>query len=565
MRRGLCAALAAATLAALAIPTAAGAQGATPSKRCDFTDPAVCLYPWPNDLFTKRDRATETGRRLNLKLASMPRNKDGKPISPADMNRADGFSPGSMLLTKVPGLETVEAAARSKLPPITDLSKSLAPRAPVVVINARTGKRHPIWAEIDSNPETPADRVLIIRPGKNFVEGERYIVALRNLKNAAGQTIPAGKNFRLYRDRRITRKRLVERRRAHFEELFATLRKAGVRRRNLYLAWDFTVAGEKSLTGRALHIRNRGFRALGDRNLADLKVQGSSPQFTVDATRDFTPAENERIARRIEGRITVPCFLTSENCAPGGTFALDRRGLPKQQGTATFPYYCQIPRSALDPAAAPKARPALYGHGLLGNPATEVDAGNVEAMSSEHNFLFCATAWAGFAAEDLPNLISSVLPDLSNFNTLADRMQQGFLQQLYLGRALIHPQGLSSNPAFQKNGQSVIDTRRLYFDGNSQGGIMGGALTGAGPGLRQSRPRRAGDELLDAAAAQRRLRRLRPDPLRRLSQPARAPALAGADPAALGSRRVERLRPAHHLEAAARHAQAHGAHARSLR
>ena len=133
----------------------------------------------------------------------------------------------------------------------------------MVVINARTGNRHPVWAEIDSNPQNPGDRVLIIRPGRNFKEGRRYIVALRNLKNAGGQTIPASKNFRLYRDRLPTRRRLVERRREHFEELFARLRKSGVRRGNLHLAWDFTVASQESLTGRALHIRDRAFAAPG--------------------------------------------------------------------------------------------------------------------------------------------------------------------------------------------------------------------------------------------------------------------------------------------------------------
>ena len=60
-------------------------------------------------------------------------------------------------------------------------------------------------------------------------------------------------------------------------------------------------------------------------------------------------------------------------------------------------------------------------------------------------------------------------------------MQQGFLNQLLLGRLMIHPQGLSANAAFQKNGRSVIDTRRLFFDGNSQGGIMGGSLTAVAP------------------------------------------------------------------------------------
>ena len=65
-------------------------------------------------------------------------------------------------------------------------------------------------------------------------------------------------------------------------------------------------------------------------------------------------------------------------------------------------------------------------------------------------------------------------------------MQQGFLNMLLLGRAMIHPQGLSSNPAFQKGGESVLDTTRLFFDGNSQGGIMGGGLTAVAPDFQRA-------------------------------------------------------------------------------
>jgi hypothetical protein len=467
--------LAAVALLALLAPAAAKAQGAKPSKRCDFTDPAVCLFPWPNDYFTKRDKGTPTGRRLNLARASMPRNRKGTPIDPTDMNRADGFSPGSALLTYVDRLD----ARRSKLPPIGDLSRSLARGSPVVVINARTGRRHPVWAELDSNPRRARDRVLIIRPGRNFEEGERYIVALRNLKDAKGRLIVANTPFRVYRDGKRTPRRLVEGRRRRFESIFRTLRKAGVARGSLYLAWDFTVASRQSLSARALHIRDEAFRELGDTNLGDLQVQGRSPAFTIDLVQDRTPAEDDKIARRIEGTLTAPCFLTN-GCLPGGRFSLDRRGLPRRQGTTTYKFYCGIPRSALDPASPPKARAALYGHGLLGNPA-EFDAGNVKSMSNEHNIVFCATAWAGFAGEDLPHIAGNVISDFSRFDTVADRMQQGFLQQLFLGRALIHPQGFSSHPAFQKNGQSVLDTTRLFFDGNSQGGIMGGALTALAP------------------------------------------------------------------------------------
>ena len=40
-----------------------------------------------------------------------------------------------------------------------------------------------------------------------------------------------------------------------------------MKRGNLYLAWDFTVASRQSLTKRALHIRDRAFKSLGDKNL----------------------------------------------------------------------------------------------------------------------------------------------------------------------------------------------------------------------------------------------------------------------------------------------------------
>ena len=58
------------------------------------------------------------------------------------------------------------------------------------------------------------------------------------------------------------------------------------------------------------------------------------------------------------------------------------------------------------------------------------------------------------SAEDVPNAVK-LLGELSGFRSLADRNQQGFLNQLYLGRLLIHPQGLTANPAFAGPGRPV--------------------------------------------------------------------------------------------------------------
>jgi hypothetical protein len=57
-------------------------------------------------------------------------------------------------------------------------------------------------------------------------------------------------------------------------------------------------------------------------------------------------------------------------------------------------------------------------------------------------------------------------------------VQQGELNFLYLARLMVHPQGFSSNAAFQWDDthQSFIDTREAYYDGNSQGGIYGGTV-----------------------------------------------------------------------------------------
>jgi hypothetical protein len=98
--------------------------------------------------------------------------------------------------------------------------------------------------------------------------------------------------------------------------------------------------------------------------------------------------------------------------------------------------------------------------------------------------LFCATDWSGMSTQDLPN-IGTILADLSNFSSLPDRAQQGFVNFMYLGRLMIHSGGFNSDPAFRfvKYGspRAVIDRARLFYDGNSQGGIMGGSLTALAP------------------------------------------------------------------------------------
>ena len=450
-RRATCVALACSALLALAGPAAAAPRG------CDPLDPAACLLPFPNDHF--RD-----GGRLALRNAMMPRNSGGKPIRARDFNYSDGFSPGQTIVTRVPGLDTPKAFRRTGAVPVTDMSRSFERRQPVVVINARTRRRQLIWAELDAYADRPRDVTLNIHPGANWREGERYIVALRRLRDARGRVLGARRAFRVYRDRLPARSRPVERRRRHMESIFRSLRAAGIPRRDLYLAWDFTVATPKTLASRLLSIRDRAFALLGDTDLDDLRVEGRAPSFAVGSVDDGNPG-----IRRVTGTFEVPCFLDRPGCPPGARFLLGRRGLPLRTpgNTQEANFTCLLPRSGTP------VRPLVYGHGLFGS-AEEVDS--LEPLVRLLGFAVCGTDWSGMSRLDLPN-VAALSRDLSRFSSLADRLQQGALNFMFLGRLLLHPQGLASNPAFG----NAIDRRRLFFAGGSQGGILGGALTAVAP------------------------------------------------------------------------------------
>jgi hypothetical protein len=466
-----------------AAPPASPSIDLSAADRCDFIGEqqgSLCLLPFPNDYYTVADKSTATGRRLNLKTAATPANVNGVHIDAAPYNASDGFSPGQPIVLKVPGLDNAAALQRTGAVPINHIGRFRDPNQPIVLIDADTGERWPIWAEIDSNASSPADAALLIHPATNLAAGHRYIVALRNLKTAGGATIEAPAGFRYYRDKLKTKEPVIKRRRPHFNKIFHTLRKAGIQRESLYLAWDFTVASDLNIAGRALGMRDDAFAALGDSDLSDQNVEGDAPSFQVTEVQNL--AQDPRIARRVKGTLTVPCYL-EPSCGPGGQFDLDTRGLPTRNGTWSANFDCIIPRSAVDGTPSP-ARPSLYGHGLFGG-ADEVESGLLQELASEHGFVFCATDEIGMSASDVLPVVVPITSDVSNFPKLADRLQQGLLNELYLGRAMIHPQGFSSHPAFHVDSTaetaSVLDTSHLYYNGNSQGGIMGGALTALAP------------------------------------------------------------------------------------
>jgi hypothetical protein len=467
------------------------------ADRCDpISAPGQeCLFPYPNDFYTRSDDSTPTGLRLDLKTASMPTNAEGTPVDPTEINTSDGFSPGAPIVLRIPGMGTPEAFAATNPVAITNMGASFHANAPIVVIDAATGKRQLIWTELDSNASSPDETDLLIHFGKNLEDGHRYIVALRKLKNADGETIEAPPGFQLYRDRVPTGIDAIEKRRDHFESVFDSLKAEDIGRKNLYMAWDFTVASTENLSSRMLSMRNQAFADLGDTDLTDGGVDGDSPQFTitnVDTDTELPAGREVEDIRQVEGTVKVPCYMTDPDgpsgpkqpCDPGAVLNLDANGKPVQNGFYDARFGCNIPRSAVTETSpgnfevANQYRTSLYGHGLFGEYLEALRSRNVRQLGDENGVITCAADWIGMADEDVGPVAIPALIDMSNFKPLPDRLQQGFLDFLYLGRAMIHPDGFASDPAFQFGGETTIDTGKpLFYYGNSQGGIAGGALT----------------------------------------------------------------------------------------
>jgi hypothetical protein len=189
----------------------------------------------------------------------------------------------------------------------------------------------------------------------------------------------------------------------------------------------------------------------------------------------------------VQGTFTVPCYLLV--CGPSATAGFhygshkpDALPTHVAGNVATAPFECIVPTTAGNPTPA---RISLYGHGLLGSHTEVASEASDEAMATEHNIVFCATDWWGLAQGDIP-YDASVVMNLNGFPNVVDRLQQGVLNTLYLGRLMINPGGLASNPAFRLSGHSAIDTSHLYYDGNSQGGIEGGMTTAVAPDFRRA-------------------------------------------------------------------------------
>ena len=260
------------------------------------------------------------------------------------------------------------------------------------------------------------------------------------------------------------------------------------------------------------------------------------------------------IARVVEGTVTVPCFLENDGCAVGAGFNRGADGLPAQKpgNEYTAFFRCVIPRDL--PAGGGGA--LIYGHGLLGNPldSERLRPGQLRTLAHERGFTVCGTYWSGLSAHRRGHRPGGAprSRDLSKFGASSTGSSRG-CSTTSSSAARWSPRTACSTRLPVVRGRFDA-TGRLFYDGNSQGGIEGGALTAVAPDFDRAVLGVPGmnystllQRSVDFDAVPRPARRR----LREAAGP-RADLLAAGEP--VGPRRGERLRAAHDGRPAAEHA-----------
>ncbi|MBX3023926.1 hypothetical protein KF840_03350 [bacterium] len=496
---------------------------------------AECLLPYPSSHFLE-PADTPTGYRLALPAAGMPL-QNGVPLSPEPYRDVDGFSPTVQIVMHFPGgVDPARSNAARLLEATRTLDqRSLEVDSPTVLLDADTGERILHFIEPDARAADPARQVLFLRPARSLTPGHHYIVAARRLRHADGSAVTAEAPFAALRDGQPTDAPAIESRRPAFETLFARLADAGVARDDLVLAFDFVVQSDRSLAHSMLAMRDQSFAWLADAlargeqtftvdqitendcarpsSFVWRQIQGTyqvplflthDPAAEPDAVGYLTrDAAGEPVASGFthptytiaipcaaltalvgdcdgDRRVTVPELVTGVGLALGTAAAECPAFDVDASGSVTVDEVLRGVHDSLYGGGRPLA-PAVLGHGLFmtGGEIVPLVTAAVGPLTALHGLepielIAGATDWSGLSQRDLP-FLATVMTQLDSIAALPDRLRQGQLNALVLGR-MLKDAAFNRDPRFQTpSGVGVLagPDADMYYYGISLGGIMG--------------------------------------------------------------------------------------------
>ena len=342
---------------------------------CEVLNDAECLLPYPSSRFqfpVERDNGNPI--EVIVPQSGIPQ-ANGPEIPASLASGIDGFSPTVQILMHFPqGVDPELSDAARLLGPVnpgppwidtrTYTGRSLDADSPTILLDVDTGERILHFIENDAHAEGNLPRqALIMRPGESLVPSHRYIVAMRNLRDANGDLVVAEPAFEVLRDGLETDIEAISSRRPQLEAMFTTLEDAGIDRDDLVLAFGFQVQSESHLTGLMLSMRDQAYAWLDS-------LAGGGPAaatFTVEEVIEHDCSDDGQVVwRDVSGTYQSPLFLDGVPTGGGVQLINGELGGPAvQNGFMDSPFDISIP-CGLDDPEGPAAYPIVLGHGLFG-------------------------------------------------------------------------------------------------------------------------------------------------------------------------------------------------------
>jgi hypothetical protein len=395
----------------------------------------------------------------------MPKNEDGEIVQPDLFNRYDGFTMSGPMLVAFP-----TGVSAQGLPSFKNIEESLAPNAPIALIDIDRGERAPFMAEIDQNVPDIAKRDLIIRPLARLKPGTRYVVAIRKgVKAADGGELPSPPAFEALRDGKDFGHPRFDAIKARWPALFDKLQAMGIEKSDLVLAWDFVTASDEFMRSDLTTMRAKALPLIGS--------DGANLSFAVKTTQPNLPTTYKRYL----GTYQAPDFLTAGETDP----SILRRGadgLPENQGLRDAQFAAIIPNCVTTGAFTLPRPTVIFGHGLFGSAREYLDNDFVGKLAEDHCLVIIAGDFIGLTSRQL-QLAPLAVNDMNRGRQISEKLAQSVIDFMALGSVT---RGKMANAAeFKFNGQSVIDPARTFYIGGSLGGIMGNTLMAYDPNFKK--------------------------------------------------------------------------------
>lgn len=437
-----------------------------------------CLLPYPSDFFRTEAPDLPSGFEIRAVGPARITSRRGASADLTAVHRIDGFSRLPVLTVSFSS-----GLAAEGLPGILDPPEgSATTESRSLLMDAETGEFVPHFVDLDPLAEDPSRQAVVIHPWVALRERSRYVVALKGLVLPGGDPVPTPEGFRRLRDRETAGDFGLEAMAKRFErEIFGPLVGAGVNRRDLQLAWDFTTGSDDHRQADMLRVRALTLEWLATH----------TPQVTISRIEENASTE---LWRTVEGTVTGPLFMTSPE--GGALLFRDAEGRVSANGTATFPFLAQVPASVRDQFEPGRA--LSFGHGFFGS-RTQLNDDSMRHLADRLKAVVFSIDWWGMCLGDVASLADALSSRPAHALDFTDRVHQAMANWMVMGAAVRGP--LAQEPAFRRPldpaapgvridtggasnaGQGLYEPASLAFLGASQGHILGGTLAALDPTL----------------------------------------------------------------------------------